>query len=313
MLLLIIILALLILSGLIITPVIWCAFGKLFRIENLTFKKAFLTCLLLALIGAAFQIITLGVAYFKINNIAINIILFITSLVVTISILKIKFNTTVLKSIGLYVSTIVFAVCFALFIRTFVVQAFKIPAGSMKPTLLIGDHLLVNKFIYGLKIPVLDHIIIPVTKPKAGDIVVFKWPKDESKDFIKTVIGVEGDVIEIKNEVLFINGKEITAKYVGEFIDDDNSRVKELEESLGDVKHLILDQYEDYENKGPNGPWTVPGNSIFVMGDNRDNSEDSRYWGFVTLNKIKGKAFIIYFSWDKYNGQSRWDRIGNHL
>jgi signal peptidase I len=202
-----------------------------------------------------------------------------------------------------YVEAFAIAILLALFIRTFVIQAFKIPSGSMKPTLLIGDHLLVNKFIYGVKLPYLDRIIIPVTKPKTGDIVVFKWPKDESKDFIKRVIGVEGDVVEIKNDILFINGKEVTAKYVGEFTDDDSSRAEELEESLGDVKHLILDQYKDYENKGPAGPWTVPENSIFVMGDNRDNSEDSRYWGFVTLNKIKGKALIIYWSWP------HWDRF----
>lgn len=199
-----------------------------------------------------------------------------------------------------YVEAFAIAILLALLIRTFVVQAFKIPSGSMKPTLLIGDHLLVNKFIYGIKIPFLDRIIIPVTKPKTGDIVVFKWPKDESKDFIKRVVGVEDDVIEIKNDVLCINGKEVTTGYVGEFTDDDGSKADELEETLGTVKHRILDQTKNYENKGP---WIVPKDSIFVMGDNRDNSEDSRYWGFVTLNKIKGKALIIYWSWP------HWDRF----
>jgi signal peptidase I len=204
-----------------------------------------------------------------------------------------------------YAEAFAIAILLALFIRTFVVQAFKIPSGSMKPTLLIGDHLLVNKFIYGVKIPYLDRIIIPITKPKTGDIVVFKWPKDESKDFIKRVVGVEGDVVEIKDDVLFINGKEVKVEPVGEFTDDDNSKAEELEESLGSVKHHVLDQYKDYDNKGPKGPWEVPKDSIFVMGDNRDNSEDSRYWGFVTLNKIKGKALIIYWSWP------HWDRLLN--
>ena len=201
-----------------------------------------------------------------------------------------------------YVEAFAIAILLALFIRTFVVQAFKIPSGSMKPTLLIGDHLLVNKFIYGIKIPYLDRIIIPFKNPKRGDIVVFKWPKDESKDFIKRVIGVEGDVIEIKSDQLYINGEEITAEHVGEFDDDNSSTVEKLEESLGDVKHYILDQYKKYEDFGP---IKVPKDSIFVMGDNRDNSDDSRYWGFVSLNKIKGKALIIYWSWP------HWDRLLN--
>jgi signal peptidase I len=199
-----------------------------------------------------------------------------------------------------YIEAFAIAIVLALFIRTFVVQAFKIPSGSMKPTLLIGDHLLVNKFIYGIKIPFLDRIIIPVTKPKTGDIVVFKYPEDESKDFIKRVVGVEGDVVEIKNDFLLINGKEVKAGYIGEFTDDDGSKADELEEALGRAKHHILDQIKSNETKGP---WTVPKNSIFVMGDNRDNSQDSRYWGFVTLNKIKGKAMIIYWSWP------HWDRF----
>jgi signal peptidase I len=199
-----------------------------------------------------------------------------------------------------YVEAFAIAILLALFIRTFVVQAFKIPSGSMKPTLLIGDHLLVNKFIYGIKIPFLDRIIIPVAKPATGDIVVFKFPKDESKDFIKRVVGVEDDVVEIKNDILYINGKEVSMGYVGEFTDDDGAKSEEFEESLGNVKHFVLDHTKNYENKPP---WTVPKDSIFVMGDNRANSEDSRFWGFVTLNKIKGKAMIIYWSWP------HWDRF----
>jgi signal peptidase I len=199
-----------------------------------------------------------------------------------------------------YVEAFAIAILLALFIRTFVVQAFKIPSGSMKPTLLIGDHLLVNKFIYGIKIPFLDRIIIPVTKPRTGDIVVFKFPEDESKDFIKRVVGVEGDVVEIKNDILYINGKEVTTGYIGEFTDDDGAKSEEFEETLGNVKHIVLDHTKNYENKPP---WTVPKDSIFVMGDNRNNSEDSRFWGYVTLNKIKGKAMIIYWSWP------HWDRF----
>jgi len=198
-----------------------------------------------------------------------------------------------------YVEAFAIAILLALFIRTFIVQAFKIPSGSMKPTLLIGDHLLVNKFVYGIKIPYADRVIIPVKNPKRGDVIVFKWPKDESKDFIKRVIGVEGDVIEIKENQLFINSEGITTEHAGEFNDED-LYVEELEEYLGDVKHSVLDREKGYEDFGP---ITVPENSVFVMGDNRDNSQDSRYWGYVTLNKIKGKALIIYWSWP------HWDRF----
>jgi signal peptidase I len=201
-----------------------------------------------------------------------------------------------------YVEAFAIAILLALFIRTFIVQAFKIPSGSMKPTLLIGDHLLVNKFIYGVKIPYLDRIIIPIKNPKRGDIIVFKWPKDESKDFIKRVVGVEGDVIEIKDDILFVNGKGIHSEYVGDFIDDDNTRAEQLDETLGGVKHSILNQIVRHEDFGP---IKVPWDSVFVMGDNRDNSEDSRYWGFVTINKIKGKALIIYWSWP------HWERFLN--
>jgi len=196
-----------------------------------------------------------------------------------------------------YAEALAIAVLLALFIRTFVVQAFKIPSGSMKPTLIIGDHLLVNKFTYGIKIPLIDRFIIQLDKPKRGDIVVFKYPKDESKDFIKRVIGIEGDVVEIQSDILYVNGEKIDTEYVSKYIDEDISGAERYEESFGESKHYILDQYINYEDFGP---VTVPENSIFVMGDNRDNSQDSRYWGFVSLNKIKGKALIIYWSWPNW-------------
>jgi signal peptidase I len=193
-----------------------------------------------------------------------------------------------------YAEAVAIAILLALFIRTFVIQAFKIPSGSMTPTLIIGDHLLVNKFIYGIRIPLIDHFIIQYNKPERGDIVVFKWPNDERKDFIKRVIGIEGDTIEIKNDVLYLNGEKIEATYVAKYSGNNITGAEIYEESLGENMHYILDQYVRYEDIGP---ITVPENSIFVMGDNRDNSQDSRYWGFVSLNKVKGKALIIYWSW----------------
>lgn len=183
-----------------------------------------------------------------------------------------------------YAEAIVIAVVLALFIRTFVVQAFKIPSGSMKPTLLVGDHILVSKFIYGIKIPFTDKTIIKLGTPKRGDVVVFKYPLDTKKDYIKRVIGLPGDRVELVNKQLFINGR------------------------VTDDPHA---SYSVYGNLRNFGPVTVPANHLFVMGDNRDESSDSRVWGFVPLPYLKGKAFLIYWSWDRTDFGVRWSRLGD--
>ena len=207
-----------------------------------------------------------------------------------------------------YIEAAIIAIFLALFVRAFIIQAFKIPSGSMKPTLLIGDHILVNKFIYGIKIPFTDRYIIQIKKPKKGDVVVFKWPRNEEKDFIKRVIGIEGDKIEIKNDILHINNEKIETKYIGKYEDENINKADKYVEFLGEDKHYILDEYIKHENYGPK---IVPENYIFVMGDNRDQSHDSRYWGFVSLNKLRGKALIIY--WSRPQGWSwpRWKRFGH--
>lgn len=189
-----------------------------------------------------------------------------------------------------YGEAILIAFILALFIRTFVVQAFKIPSGSMKPTLLVGDHILVNKFLYGVKIPFTDITLVPVKKPKRGDIVVFKFPEDPKKDFIKRVIAVSGDTVQIRNKEVYINDKPIDDPY-GIHIDP----------------HTIPGKLRPRDNLDP---VSVPPDSLFVMGDNRDHSYDSRFWGFVKLSSVKGKAFIIYWSWDKENLGVRWRRLG---
>ena len=189
-----------------------------------------------------------------------------------------------------YGEAILIAVILALFIRTFVVQAFKIPSGSMKPTLLVGDHILVNKFIYGVKLPFSDITLIPVRDPKRGDIVVFEFPEDPKKDFIKRVIAVAGDTVQIRNKKVYINDKPMDDPY-GTHLDP----------------HSIRGEARPRDNFGP---VTVPANSLFVMGDNRDHSYDSRFWGFVNLPAVKGKAFIMYWSWDKENTGIRWRRLG---
>ena len=172
----------------------------------------------------------------------------------------------------------IIAVLVALFIRTFVVQAFKIPSGSMLPTLLIGDYLLVNKFIYGIRVPFTGKILFPVKQPKRGDVVVFRFPKDRSVDYIKRVVGTPGDSIELREKTLFINGEKV---------DDPHAHHS---------SPVIL--RPDGSPRDTFGPITVPPGHYFVMGDNRDNSNDSRYWGFVNENDVLGKAMILYWSWD---------------
>lgn len=192
-----------------------------------------------------------------------------------------------------YAESIIIAILIALFIRTFIICAYKIPSRSMVPTLLVGDHILVSKFIYGVKIPLLRRTIIPVSEPKRGEIVVFIYPNDRSKDFIKRVIGVAGDKIEIKNKKIFINDQPFQDSY-GIFSD-----------SL--ILPISMQPRDNF------GPVTVPEKSIFVMGDNRDESLDSRFWGFVNLKDVEGKAFIIYWSWNRDESNLRWQRVGKLL
>ncbi len=190
-----------------------------------------------------------------------------------------------------YAEAIGMALILALFIRTFIVQAFKIPSGSMIPTLKIGDHILVNKLSYGIRMPFWNKYLMNYNKPRRGDVVVFLFPEDPSKDFIKRVIGVSGDTVEVRDKVVYINDKPI---------DDPHAHFEGTNPNAGRI--YIRDDY---------GPKRVPENHIFVMGDNRDRSYDSRFWGFVDLQAIKGKAFIIYWSWDGNDRWVRWERLGN--
>jgi len=183
------------------------------------------------------------------------------------------------------------AIVLTLVIRTFVVQAFKIPSGSMENTLLVGDYLLVNKFIYGTKIPFTDIELFPVRDPHRGDVIVFISP--DGRDFIKRVMGLPGDTIKVVDKQLYINGKAVTIP-------------QEVHKDP-----LVLPP-----GAGPRdffGPVTVPAHSYFVMGDNRDYSADSRFWGFVPRKKIEGLAFIKYWSWDSQEFMPRLSRIGRPI
>jgi signal peptidase I len=220
------------------------------------------------------------------------------------------------------IEALAFAILLALIIRTFVFQPFKIPSGSMIPTLLVGDHLLVNKFVYGTKIPFTDIEIFPIEKIKRGDVVVFTYPnneRDPSKNglyYIKRVVGLPGDEIDLNGRNLYINGGKVPIEYEGTYADKRNSeQFDEYREDLFGEEHIVIFRKgKENTNRGSYIPVTkVPEGSVFVMGDNRDNSQDSRFWGFVPIENIAGRAFIIHWSWDFANpdilNKVRWDRI----
>ncbi|MEI6206190.1 MAG: signal peptidase I [Desulfuromonadales bacterium] len=189
-----------------------------------------------------------------------------------------------------YAESIIIAIILALVIRTFLVQAFKIPSGSMEDTLAIGDHLLVSKFIYGTKIPFNNKRVLTFRDPQRGDVIVFEYPEDPSKDFIKRVIGVSGDIVEGRDKKVFVNGN-----------------LYQNPHEIHKEKEIIPKEMNPRDNFGP---ITVPENSYFVMGDNRDRSYDSRFWKFVRRDQIKGLAFIKYWSWDREKLRPRLGSIG---
>ena len=219
-----------------------------------------------------------------------------------------------------YLESVVVAIILALFIRTFVVQAFKIPTGSMENNLLIGDHLLVNKFVDAPTASSVERALLPIGEIRRGDVLVFKYPVEPDRDFIKRVIGLPGETLQLKDKKIFINGKPLDEPYV-HFLEPPRGSSELSEVTSSDVR-------ENY------GPVTVPPNQYFMMGDNRDNSADSRYWGFMPRDYVKGKALLIYWSYESeredYEDESasatlkglasvfmhfftktRWDRLGH--
>ena len=192
-----------------------------------------------------------------------------------------------------YAESIIWAMLFALIIRTFVVQAFKIPSGSMENTLAVGDQLLVNKFIYGVKIPFTDTRFLALRHPERGDVLVFRFPEDRSKDFIKRVIGLPGDRVEVREKQVFVNSQPYR-----------HPREVHKEQQVLPREAAPRDNF---------GPVTVPAGSYFMMGDNRDRSYDSRFWGFIREGDIRGKALIKHWSWDKDAWRVRWREIGRMI
>jgi signal peptidase I len=218
-----------------------------------------------------------------------------------------------------YAESIVVAVLIALVLRSFVVEAFKIPSGSMIPTLQVGDHIFVNKFIYGIRVPATNiKFGMDMRKPRRGEVAVFKYPKDPDKDFIKRIVAVEGDTVEIRDNVVYINGKPVDRQH----LEGQPCEYEDFEEISQRWEHRRCDAWEEtldghtyttiFDRGAPPRSWpkvTVPPESVFVMGDNRDNSHDSRYWGFVPFDLLKGKAMIIWWSSGEPEG-IRVKRIG---
>lgn len=196
-----------------------------------------------------------------------------------------------------------------LILRSFMMEPFRIPSGSMMPTLLVGDFIMVNKFSYGLRLPVTHQKILDLGEPERGDVVVFRYPEDHDVDYIKRVVALPGDTVGYVNKQLYVNGELAKQKFlhayegVGSGFNMTGNHL--LSEQLGEVNHQIL---INPERAPMNGEWTVPEGHYFVMGDNRDNSNDSRVWGFVAEENLVGKAVLIWMSWD---GGLGWDRIGS--
>lgn len=191
-----------------------------------------------------------------------------------------------------------------LVLRSFLIEPFQIPSGSMLPTLEVGDFILVNKFEYGLRLPVLGTKVVSLNDPQRGDVMVFKYPEDGKTNYIKRVVGIPGDLIKYENKELTINGKVISEKLLA------NLQQNQLfEEQLGDVKHQIF-KASRYPNLGAEGLWKIPDGHYFMMGDNRDNSNDSRFWGLVPDELIVGKAFAIWMHWPTLGSLPSFSRVG---
>lgn len=206
-------------------------------------------------------------------------------------------------------------VLIVLILRSFIVEPFRIPSNSMMPTLLTGDFILVNKFTYGLRLPVLFNKLVELNEPDRGDIVVFRFPQDPTVDYIKRVIGLPGDKVQYRNKQVYINGKLMPQVAIGSYQGVGSGQVmtgaEHMTENLGSVDHemLVRTNYPSLKD----GLYTVPEGMYFVMGDNRDNSNDSRYWGYVPESNLVGRAFMIWMNWDWANKSVAFNRLGTIL
>lgn len=195
-----------------------------------------------------------------------------------------------------------------LLLRSFLIEPFRIPSGSLEPTLLVGDFVAVNKFSYGIRLPVWEKKVLPISNPKTGEIAVFRWPPDPTYDYIKRVIGVPGDKISYHNKILTVNGQVAKQTFIEYTIDESSGKaVAKYKENLNGINHDIFTRADvpaiDFDV-------VVPEGNYFMMGDNRDDSADSRFWGFVPDNNLRGKAFLVWMSWNGKTDSVRWYKIG---
>jgi signal peptidase I len=203
-----------------------------------------------------------------------------------------------------------------LLFRSFLFEPFKIPSGSMIPTLLIGDFIVVNKYAYGLRLPVLNNKVVEIGAPERGDVAVFRYPVDTGVNFIKRVIGLPGDTVTYRNKELYVNGERVNTSVEGAFTGADlkcstpSRNVYRLRESLGEIEHDIIIHEAA---RGRNGQWVVPEGHYFMMGDNRDRSNDSREWGFVPEENLVGRAVGIWLNFDFDKGCADWSRVGDGI
>jgi signal peptidase I len=220
-----------------------------------------------------------------------------------------------------WAKSLVVAIVLFLLIRTFLVEAFKIPTGSMERTLLVGDFLLVNKAVYGAEIPFTSAHLPPIARPQRGDIIVFEWPKDPSKNFVKRLIGLPGDTLEMREGVVRLNGRPVDEQYVGHTAPNDDPSGEDFEWQRNHlVKQAAASGAPYHPSRNNWGPLVVPGKNYFVLGDNRDNSYDSRYWGFVPDSLVKGQPFVVYYSYARdpshrlpWLTNIRWRRLGERV
>jgi len=198
-----------------------------------------------------------------------------------------------------------------LLLRSFLVEPFRIPSGSMIPTLLVGDFILVNKFVYGIRLPAINRKVIELGRPRRGDVVVFRYPLDPRTPYIKRIVGLPGDVVEYRQKAVFINGDQVAYVSEGVFIGARSAAIHTgatlLKEKLGETRHRIIIRDD---SRGRDQQFMVPEGHYFVLGDNRDNSRDSRFWGYVPEENLVGKAFFIWMNWDR---GLNWDRIGTRI
>lgn len=204
-----------------------------------------------------------------------------------------------------------------LILRSFIAEPFKIPSNSMMPTLLTGDFILVNKFAYGLRLPITNKKFLAIGEPKRGDVVVFHPPQQPDQDWIKRVVGMPGDVVAYRNHTVYLNGKALAYRdhgpYTGVGQGSEATGSEAMTELLPGRPHPVLERFDNLLVPQGDGEWQVPANSYFVMGDNRDNSEDSRFWGFLPEANLRGKAFLIWMNWDCSAGCVDFSRLGSRI